>query len=143
MRSLSGRTVIGWSLVLHGLAHGLLASSPRPDVPGSAPWTVFTTHSWALSAVGTGPDAAAQGLVGIILLLAAAAGFILTGLAVISLRGRSSLWHWMSLGTAIVSVALLVLFWHPLMGPGLVIDAIVIGGATLEWKLVKEIGSSQ
>jgi len=42
--------------------------------------------------------------VGIILLLAAAAGFILTGL---------------------------------------VIDAIVIGGATLEWKLVKEIGSSQ
>jgi len=104
MRSLSGRTVIGWSLVLHGLAHGLLASSPRPDVPGSAPWTVFTTHSWALSAVGAGPDAAAQGLVGIILLLAAAAGFILTGL---------------------------------------VIDAIVIGGATLEWKLVKEIGSSQ
>jgi len=42
--------------------------------------------------------------VGIILLLAAAAGFILTGL---------------------------------------VIDAIVIGGATLEWKLVKEIVSSQ
>jgi len=42
--------------------------------------------------------------VGIILLLAAAAGFILTGL---------------------------------------VIDAIIIGGATLEWKLVKEIGSSQ
>ena len=42
--------------------------------------------------------------VGFILLLAAAAGFILTGL---------------------------------------VIDAIVIGGATLEWKLVKEIGSSQ
>jgi len=64
---------------------------------------------------------------GIILLLAAAAGFILTGLAVISLRGRNSLWRWMSLGTAIVSVALLVLFWHPLMGPGLVIDAIVIG----------------
>lgn len=47
------------------------------------------------------------------------------------------------MGTAIVSVALLVLFWHPLMGPGLVIDAIVIGGATLEWKLVKEIVSSQ
>jgi hypothetical protein len=130
---------MGWSLVLHGLAHGVLASSPRPDVPGAAPWTVFTTHSWAFSALGAGAEAAR--LVGFILLLGAAAGFILTGLAVISLGGRAALRRWTGLGAAILSAALLVLFWHPLMGPGLVIDAIVMGGATVGWKLVKEIVS--
>jgi hypothetical protein len=146
MINLTPRNVIGWFLALHGLAHAVLGAAARPDAPGSAPWSVFTTHSWALTGA---PDETVR-LVGLVLWIAAAAGFILAGLGVLTRRGPAGPAKFsgaggrrgLALGSALVSAALLVLFWHPLLGPGLVIDALVIGGATIEWKRVKEIVQS-
>ena len=39
----------------------------------------------------------------------------------------------------VLSLVLLILFWHPLMGPGVVIDAAIIIALTIEWKFVKPI----
>jgi hypothetical protein len=137
MVGLSSRNITGSFLILHGLVHGLLTSSPRPDVPGSEAWTLFTAHSWALDGLGTA--AAASRLVGIILLILVVAGFVLAGAGELGIGGLADAWRWLALTAACLSLVLMVLFWHPLMGPGVVIDLLIIAALTVEWKYVKSI----
>ena len=137
MVGLSSRNISGCFLVLHGLVHGLLASSARPDVPGAGAWTLFTAHSWALDRLGTAP--AASRLVGLGLLILVVAGFGLAGAGELGAGGLAKAWRWLALGAALLSLGLMILFWHPLMGPGAVIDVVIIIAFTVEWKFVKGI----
>lgn len=75
--------IIGVFFIAHGLVHSILAVAPTPDDLNAEPGTFFTakTRSWLFQKMGT-PDTVVR-WVGIVLVVLATLGFLLTGLGVL------------------------------------------------------------
>ena len=133
----SFRKLLGWFLLAHALAHAMLAAEPRLDVPGAGAWTVFTSHSWALAGLGAGIQATR--LAGELLLAGAVLGFGLAGLGLLNVERLAKAWRWLALAASVLSLALIVLFWLPRLGPGAVIDAGLLAVLTAGWGQVEKL----
>ena len=110
------RLAVGVLLVAHGLVHLLFVADDVPE---------FTfENSWLL------PDSA-QRTIGLALMAATIGAFALVGLAVWGVPGLSGNWSALTIVGAVVSLALLVAFWHTQMTFGVAIDLALIALAVL------------
>src|SRR5512146_2873514 len=133
----SFRKMLGWFLLAHALAHAMLAAEPRLDVPGAGAWTVFTSHSWALT--GLGVSSQATRLAGELLLAGAVLGYMLAGLGLLNVDRLTKAWRWLAIAASALSLALMVLFWLSRLGPGAVIDAGLLAALTVGWGRVEKL----
>ena len=136
------KLIVAVFLILHGLVHAILAATPIPNDPASNPGAFFTatTRSWLLPRLGLN-DTAVQ-WIGIILVVLTTMGFILAGLGVLSVPGLSMVWRTVAVVSACVSLLLLIVFWHPWLVVGVLIDiGILVALLWLDWPSVELIGS--
>jgi hypothetical protein len=136
------KTLIALFLIAHGLVHAGLAAAPNPNDPDSKPGAFFTSisRSWLLPQLGLNPTIVQW--IGIILVALATLGFVLVGLGVFGVPGLTAIWRTVAVVSASVSLLLLVLFWHPWLIVGVLIDiGILISLLWMKWPSVELIGS--
>jgi len=108
------RIVLGVLLVAHGLVH-LLWFAPRDDPA----WPFRFDRSWLV------PEATRKP-VGVVLIALVVVGFALLGLAVWGVPGLASIWPLLAIGAAVVSLAMLLLFFDRQLLWGVAIDVALI-----------------
>ena len=118
-------------LIAHGLVHAGLAAAPNPYDTDAKPGAFFTSpeRSWLLLRLGLRP--AAVQWIGIILVALATLGFVLAGFGVFGVSGLTTIWRTVAVFSSCVSLLLLVLFWHPWLIVGILIDVGIL--ITLLW----------
>ncbi len=129
-------------LIAHGLVHAILAATPIPNDPEPKPGTFFTatSRSWLLPQLGL--SASAIQWIGIVLVVLATLGFVLAGLGVLGVPGLSTIWRMMTVISSCLSLLLLILFWHPWLVVGVLIDiGLLIALLWAKWPPVEMIGS--
>jgi hypothetical protein len=117
--------VVALFLVAHGLIHASFLSPAPPAKPGGPPWPFDLTHSRLLSPLGLGRGAARA--VGTVLIAVTIVAYLVAALALIGIVPAA----WFGLSVVIGSVAsivVLVVFFHPWLVLGLVIDAVLLWG---------------
>jgi hypothetical protein len=127
-------TIIALFLIAHGLVHAGLAAAPNPDDEAAKPGAFFTSpvRSWLLPRLGLNPKAVQW--IGIILVALATLGFVLAGLGVFGVSGLSTIWRTVAVFSSCVSLLLLVLFWHPWLIVGVLIDiGILVALLWVKW----------
>ena len=113
------RLLIAGLLLGHALIHAAYLS-PRPPVTAGGPEWPFELHSsWLLGRLGV--DGEASRLLGIALVALTIGGFALAALAVAGIVPSGSWTAGVTVG-AMASLGLLVLFFHPWLALGVVID---------------------
>lgn len=120
------KIIIGLFLIAHGLVHVGLAAAPDPNESESKPGAFFTApqRSWLLPQLGLKP--AAIRWIGILLVVFTTLGFVLAGLGVFGVPGLAELWRTIAVVSAVLSLLLLLLFWHPWIILGGLIDVGII-----------------
>jgi hypothetical protein len=108
-------------LIAPALAHAGLAAAPIPGDPDPKPGAFFTevTRSWLFQK--TGSDSGFVRLIGIIMVVLSTLGFLLSGLGALGVPELSDIWQAAGFAVA-VSLILLILFWHPWIIVGIIID---------------------
>ena len=126
----------GILLIAHGLVHASLAAAPNPAVPDAKPLAFFTTpeRSWLFSRINLNP--ALVKWIGLILVGLATLGFILAGIGILTSGGLYSIWRPCTAFSSIVSLLLLILFWHPWLPVGILIDLAAL--AVIIWNKFPE-----
>ena len=116
------KTIIALFLITHGLVHIALAAAPNPDDTGSKAGAFFTSRerSWLLTRLGLNPSMIRW--TGIVLVSSATLGFILAGLGVFGVPGLVEIWRSAAILSAVISLVLLALYWHPWLIVGILID---------------------
>ena len=136
------KTALGIFIIAHGLVHTVLAVAPNPADANAKPGAFFTAseRSWLLPSFGL--NATAIQWIGIILVALSTLGFILAGLGIFGIAGLNIIWRTVAIISASVSLSLLILFWHPWLPVGVLIDiAILFSLLWAKWTPVDWIGS--
>lgn len=118
-----------------------LAPAPNPSDPDVKPGAFFTSpeRSWLLPRLGLNPPAVQW--IGITLVALATLGFVLAGLGAFGVAGLTAIWRTVAVVSAGVSL-LLVLFWHPWLIVGVLIDIRILVALLWEnWPSAELIGS--
>jgi hypothetical protein len=122
------RLVLGLFLIAHGLVH-LLYVVPEPaQKSGDLEWPFHLERPWLLSSIGLEQGAVRS--IGLVLMIGTTAGFAIAGIALLANLGW---WSGAAIAGAVVSTALLALYFHPLLALGLAINAFVLSVAWLRW----------
>ena len=129
-------------IITHGLVHAILAIAPNPADPNAKPGAFFTApdRSWLLPQFGL--NAATMQWIGIILVGLSTLGFILAGLGIFGIAGLSAIWRTVAIFSAILSLLLLITFWHPWLPVGVLIDIVtLVALLVVNWPPINLIGS--
>ena len=70
---------------------------------------------------------------GIILVVVSTLGFVLTGLGIFGVAGLDGIWRGAAVFSSVVSLLLLIIFWHPWLPVGVLIDIVVIIALRMGW----------
>jgi hypothetical protein len=136
------RIALGIFIIAHGLVHSILAIAPNPADPDAKVGLFFTSvnRSWMLPRLGLNPGVIQA--IGIILVALSTLGFLLAGLGILGVGGLSVIWRTVAVVSSIISSLLLIIFWHPWLPVGLVIDILtVVGLLVIKWPPVDLFGS--
>ncbi|NJD29360.1 MAG: hypothetical protein FIA92_13820 [Chloroflexi bacterium] len=106
-------------LLAHGAIHAAFIGPRPPATAGGPAWPFELARSWLLTPAGF--DADITRALGLALTAATLGGFALAALAVVGVLPIGVWFPTLFLGT-VASIALLVLFFHPWLALGLVID---------------------
>ena len=125
------KIVFGIFLMAHGLVHAGLAAAPVPNDAESKPGAFFTasSRSWLLPRIGL--SAPTVRWIGIVLVALPVVGFVLAGLGVLGVPGLTQVWSTLAIVSSCISLLLLILFWHPWIIVGALIDIGIL--FTLVW----------
>ncbi len=129
-------------IIAHGLVHAILAIAPNPADPSAKPGAFFTTaeRSWLLPQFGL--NASTIQWIGVILVGLSTLGFILAGLGIFGITGLSTIWRTVAIFSAILSLLLLITFWHPWLTVGVLIDIVtLVALLVVNWPSVDLVGS--
>jgi hypothetical protein len=110
-------------LILHGLVHGILAMVPSPDA-NEPVFATFFSNSWLLSRLGFSESAGKP--LAFILAALAMVGFVAAALGLLDFLVPFDWWGALAIASAVVSLLLLVIFWHPYVIVGVVIDVVIL-----------------
>lgn len=110
--------LIGGFFIAHGLIHASFGA--RPPADAGERWPFQVNHSWLLTGVGLGEEGTR--FVGTLLWVTTTAAFALVGLGVAGILVPQNLWLPIALVAAVASLLLLVLYWHPWLVLGVLID---------------------
>ena len=136
------KIVLAIFLIAHGLVHAGLAAAPNPSDPGAKPGAFFTTLERSRLLPKMGLNAATIKWVGIILVLMSTFGFVIAGLGMFGVIGLVTIWRIIAIISACISLLLLILFWHPWLPVGVLINiGILLALLWAKWPLVDMIGS--
>lgn len=123
---MTGQLVIAGLLLAHGLIH-LAYVAPRPPATAGGPsWPFNLGRGWLVTELGVSSELAR--IVGVALVATAVAGFALAALAALGI-GPAGLWTTALAVGAVASAGVLVLFFHPWLVVGLVIDTAALWAA--------------
>ena len=115
------RLLLGGFFVAHGLVHAAVWAAPTKE--GGMPFD--PKHSWALSSLGVEQGARA---LAVSLALLATAAFVAVGIGV---WAGQEWWRPLAIGSAAGSFALMVLYFHPWLSVGVLLDLGIF--AALVW----------
>ena len=135
------KTILALVLMAHGLVHAALAIAPNPADPDAKAGAFFTAveRSWLLSRVGLGKTAVST--IGILLVILSTAGFVLTGLGIFGVFGLGAIWRTVAVSSACTSLLLLILYWHPWLPVGVLINiAVLVALLVVKWPPPSLIG---
>lgn len=136
------KTALALFIIAHGLVHAILAMAPNPADADAKPGAFFTAaeRSWLLPQLGL--NAATVQWIGIVLVVLSTLGFVLAGLGIFGVAGLSTIWRMVAIFSAWVSLLLLVLFWHPWLPVGVLIDiGALVALLLVNWPPIEVIGS--
>jgi hypothetical protein len=136
------KIVLGIFIIAHGLVHAGLAAAPNPADPVAKPGAFFTApeRSWLLPKLGL--SASTVQMIGIILVVLSTLGFVLAGLGIFGVAGLSVVWRSVAIISALISSLLLLLFWHPWLPVGVLINiATLVALLWAKWPPIDLIGS--
>ena len=136
------KIALGIFVIAHGLVHTILAIAPNPADPDAKPGAFFTAseRSWLLYPLGL--NATAIQWIGIVLVALSTLGFVLAGLGIFGVAGLSAIWRTVAIVSSFVSLLLLILFWHPWLPVGVLIDvAILLSIIWAKWPPANLVGS--
>lgn len=131
------RLLFGLFFIAHGLIHISLTT-----VPISEPGAVQTPYWPSLRRQNIDPRWLANRLhlskgtiriLGWVLCAVATAGFILAGLGILHVPGLSTIWIQAATFCSVVSMVLLLLFWHPWFVAGPLINVAIIALIQFQW----------
>jgi hypothetical protein len=117
------RFILGTFLIAHGLIHASYGATP-PAAVGGPPWPFQIGHSWLLSGAGLG-EGTVRGL-GTALWVATTAGFLAASVGIFGMPLLDGMWRGLAAGSAVLSLLLLVFFWHPWLVLGILIDGAIL-----------------
>jgi len=120
--SAAGTWLLGAFLAAHGAIH-LLFLVPGPEAT-STPWPFDMSRSWTIARLGL--DRPTVRLAGLALIWLTVAGFVLAGLSTVGLLVPAEWWQPLVAASALVSAALLVLFFSGQLVVGLAIDLVLL-----------------
>ena len=135
------KIIIALFLIAHGLVHAGLAAAPNPENSDAKAGAFFTSaeRTWLLPRMGLNPSPIQW--IGITLVVLSTLGFVLAGLGVFGVPGLVEIWRTIALVSAVISLVLLVLFWHPWLIVGVLIDlVIIISLVWADWPSAELIG---
>ena len=119
------KTIVAIFIILHGLTHSILAMVPSPNAPGAGVATFFSgLGSWLLTRLGLSESASKP--IAIVLAVIATLGFVTAGLAIFDVLIPFDWWRALAIASAVVSLLLVIIFWHPYLIVGLLIDGAVL-----------------
>ena len=118
-----GKTIVAVFLILHGLVHAVLAMMPNPDAP-EVEFATFFSRSWLLSSLGLAESAGRP--IAILLAAIATIGFIASGLSLLDILVPFEWWRTLAIASAVVSLGLLIIFWHRYLILGIIIDVVIL-----------------
>ena len=120
------KIALGIFIIAHGLVHSILAIAPNPADAEPKPGKFFTTadRSWLLPKMGISDEGILW--IGLILVALSTLGFLLAGMGIIGISGISTVWRMIAVISAIVSLLLLISFWHPWLPVGVIINLLII-----------------
>jgi hypothetical protein len=117
------KTIVAIFVILHGLTHSIMAMVPSPNAPDAGFATFFSgLGSWLF----TGLSESASKTIATILAVIATLGFVAAGLALFGILVPFDWWRILAIASAVVSLLLVVIFWHPYLIVGLLIDVAVL-----------------
>jgi len=126
------RLLLGGFFVAHGLVHAAVWAIPPKE--GGMPFD--PKHSWALSALGLGQSARSLAVTSAVL---ATAAFVVVGIGVWAGQGW---WRPLAIGSAAGSFALMVLYFHPWLSMGVLLDVGILSALVwTTWPWATVIGS--
>jgi hypothetical protein len=118
------RVLVGLALLAHTLIHSGYLSPAPPRTAGGPDWPFEMSRSWLVSTAGLPADAVrplGTALVVVTILALAAAGLATIGIGV-----SQEWWLWLVIVGAVASALTLVLFFHPWIVLGLLIDVVLL-----------------
>jgi len=115
-------TLVAILFIAHGLVHGALNLVPyQSNLPfWPSWWRPEPGHSWLLQ--GLGASDMTNRIVGGTIWLIAALGFVFAGLGLLGVPFLQSAWPALTVIAAVVSLLMFVLFWHPWLVVGAVLN---------------------
>ena len=117
------RLAVAAFLLAHAAIHFAFISPRPPATAGGPAWPFEVGHSWVLGPLGV--DAETSRVLAIALIAVLIGGFALAGLAAIGVA-PAGLWPAAVTIGSVASIALLVVFFHPWLVLGVVIDVVLI-----------------
>lgn len=119
------KILLGLFLIAHGLIHASYLT-PKPNDPR---YPFYFDRGWLGQVAGFMAKPLGMALVVLTVVMLA-----LAGLAVMGLPGLAGLWKPLVIAGAAASLAVLLLFWHPWLVMGILIDIVLlIGILKLGW----------
>lgn len=119
------RLVVAAFLVAHGLVHAAIYAAPKP-APGKAPFD--PSRSWALSATHVAPDTTREASVRLAWITAGL--FVFAGAALLA---DLALWAAVATGAALVGLLLKVMWFHPWLTAGVLLDVGIVWATVTQW----------
>jgi hypothetical protein len=115
-------TFVAIFVILHGLVHAILSMVPSPKAPDQGVAMFFSGGgSWLLP----GLSKSTGQTITITLAVIATMGFVAAGLALFGALVPFDWWRALAIGSAAVSLLLLVTFWDMYFIAGLLIDCVL------------------
>jgi hypothetical protein len=126
------KIIIAIFFIAHAFIHISLTWVPIPK-PGAMRTPFFpswmrsdTNPKWPISKLGL-PGNLVR-ITGSILLLAVTVAFCLAALGLLGVPGLNMLWIPLADGASIASLVLIVLYWHPWLPAGIILDVMIMAG---------------
>ena len=137
MNPLTVRILFAFFLIAHGLVPVSLTNVPVP-APGALRtpylpswWRTNIDSVWPASRIGLPPEVVQTA--GWLLWLSWAVLLAAAGAGLLGFPGLGVLWQTLASAGAVLSLILLVFYWHPWLILGLLINAFILAGVFAGW----------
>jgi hypothetical protein len=114
------KLLLGFFLLAHGLVHTFYFAPPQPRTAGGPEWPFEMQRSWLVTSAGVDPAVAR--IAGTALIVVTVALLAAAALSTLGWIVPPAWWPTLALGGAVASAAVLLVFFHPWIALGLVID---------------------